>query len=39
MAQKAVSLVISAVCIGWQTIKDAGKGAKNLAVGVTDELL
>ena len=37
--QKAVSLVISATCMGWQAIKDAGKGIKNLVVGVGEEVL
>lgn len=39
MKQKAVSLVISAACMGWQSVKDAGKGIKNLAVGVGEEVL
>jgi hypothetical protein len=39
MKQKAVSLVISAACMGWQAVKDAGKGVKNLAVGVGEEVL
>jgi len=32
--QKAISLVISVACMGMQSIKDAGKGIKNIAVGV-----
>jgi preprotein translocase subunit SecA len=37
--QKAVSLAISAVSMGWGKIKDAGKGAQNLIVGVGEEVL
>lgn len=37
--QKAVSLAISIACMGLQGIKDAGKGIKNLAVGVSEEAL
>jgi hypothetical protein len=33
-AQKAVSLVISAVTMGMQGLKDAAKGIKNVAAGV-----
>ncbi|EAS05901.2 helicase carboxy-terminal domain protein (macronuclear) [Tetrahymena thermophila SB210] len=39
MKQKAVSLVISAVSMGYQVAKDAGKGVKNLVVGVGEEVL
>jgi hypothetical protein len=39
MKQKAVSLVISATCMGWQAIKDAGKGVQNIVVGVSEEVL
>ncbi len=35
MKQKAVSLIISATCMGIQALKDAGKGVKNLAEGVS----
>lgn len=37
--QKAVSLVISAVSMGMQSMKDAGKGLKNLAIGAGEEVL
>lgn len=37
--QKAVSLVISATCLGWQKIQDAGKGLKNIVSGVKQEVL
>ncbi len=32
-------MVISATTMGWQALKDAGKGVKNLAVGVGEEVL
>lgn len=37
--QKAVSLAISAVSMGWDKIKDAGKGAQNLIVGLEKEAI
>jgi len=37
--QKAVSLIISAVSMGYSKLKDAGKGIKNLAQGVGTEAL
>lgn len=32
--QKAVSLIISAVCMGLQGMKNAGRGVNNLVIGV-----
>ncbi|CAF2079443.1 unnamed protein product [Rotaria magnacalcarata] len=37
--QKAVSLVISAVSMGFSAIKDAGKGIQTLVTGVGEEVL
>lgn len=37
--QKAVSLVISSVSLGWQNMKDAGKGAANLLTKVQQEAI
>lgn len=39
MQQKAISLVISATCVGFQALKDAGKGVKHLVSGVSTEVL
>lgn len=39
LKQKAVSLVISATCMGWQALKDAGKGVTNLVAGLSEEVL
>ncbi|CAF4429060.1 unnamed protein product, partial [Rotaria magnacalcarata] len=37
--QKAVSLVISAVSMGFSAIKDAGKGIQTFVTGVGEEVL
>ncbi len=37
--QKAVSLAISAVSLGWQSLKNAGRGVNNLMTGVGQEAL
>lgn len=37
--QKAVSLAISAACLGWQPLYDAGKGMNNLLTGLREEVL
>ncbi|CAF4453722.1 unnamed protein product, partial [Rotaria socialis] len=37
--QKAVSLIISAVSMGFSAIKDTGKGIQNLVTGVGEEVL
>lgn len=38
LKQKAVSLVISAMSMGWQALKDAGMGMKTLVSGVKQEV-
>ena len=39
LTQKAVSIVISASCIGLQALQDAGKGASLLTTGLQEEAL